>query len=153
MSQLVTGEAVALDLRAAALPSRVVAGLLDGLLLDSGGETVLERSFLRLMREADLPRPRTQVVQRHDDVHVARVDFLFEAERIVVELRDRMGAAGPADTPSAQPWRAQVHEALVGLGWSAKDADAAIERVAPEVGADADVSTILRDALRTMARR
>ena len=75
------------------------------------------------------------------------------AERIVVELRDRIGAAGPADTPSAQPWRAQVHEALVGLGWSAKDADAAIERVAPEVGADADVSTILRDALRTMARR
>ena len=32
MSQLVTGEAVALDLRTAALPSRVVAGLLDGLL-------------------------------------------------------------------------------------------------------------------------
>ena len=32
MSQLVTGEAVALDLRTAALPSRFVAGLLDGLL-------------------------------------------------------------------------------------------------------------------------
>ena len=32
MSQLVTGEAVALDLRTAALPSRVVAGLLDGVL-------------------------------------------------------------------------------------------------------------------------
>ena len=32
MSQLVTGEAVALELRTAALPSRVVAGLLDGVL-------------------------------------------------------------------------------------------------------------------------
>ncbi len=32
MSQLVTGEAVALDLRPAALPSRVVAGMLDALL-------------------------------------------------------------------------------------------------------------------------
>ena len=32
MSQLVTGEAVALDLRPAALPSRLLAGLLDGLL-------------------------------------------------------------------------------------------------------------------------
>ena len=32
MSQLVTGEAVALDLRTAALPSRFVAGLLDGLI-------------------------------------------------------------------------------------------------------------------------
>ena len=31
MSQLVTGEAVALDLRTAALPSRVVAGMLDAL--------------------------------------------------------------------------------------------------------------------------
>ena len=31
MSQLVTGEAVALDLRTAALPSRMVAGLVDGL--------------------------------------------------------------------------------------------------------------------------
>lgn len=42
MSQLVTGEAVALDLRAAALPSRVVAGLIDtaaqfGILLLFGG--------------------------------------------------------------------------------------------------------------------
>ncbi len=32
MSQVVTGEAVALDLRTAALPSRLVAGLVDGLL-------------------------------------------------------------------------------------------------------------------------
>ena len=32
MSQLVTGEAVALDLRTAALPSRLLAGVLDGLL-------------------------------------------------------------------------------------------------------------------------
>ena len=32
MSQLVTGEAVALDLRTAALPSRVVAGIVDGVL-------------------------------------------------------------------------------------------------------------------------
>jgi len=31
LSQLVTGEAVALDLRTAALPSRMVAGLVDGL--------------------------------------------------------------------------------------------------------------------------
>ena len=52
-------------------PTQRGARLLDGLLLDSGGETVLERAFLRLIREADLPRPRTQVVQRHDDVHVA----------------------------------------------------------------------------------
>jgi hypothetical protein len=78
-------------------PTQRGARLLDRLLLDSGGETVLERAFLRLMREADLPRPRTQVVQRHDDVHVARVDFLFEAERIVVEVSGQLGHSSPSE--------------------------------------------------------
>src|SRR5206468_3248910 len=53
------------------------------------------------------------------------------AERLVVELRDRIGpatdstatgsaAGGPAPV---QPWRDQVGQALVGLGWSAREAD------------------------------
>ncbi len=33
---------------------------LDFLLVDSGGESVLERKFLTLVREAGLPRPKTQ---------------------------------------------------------------------------------------------
>lgn len=75
------------------------------------------------------------------------------AERIVVELKDRVGAAATASTaPAAAAWRDQVHEALVGLGWSAKDADAAIDRVADGVGEDPDISAILRDALRSMDR-
>jgi very-short-patch-repair endonuclease len=84
-------------------PTQRGARRLDDLLLDSGGETVLERAFLRLMREAELPRPRTQVVQRHDDVHVARVDFLFEAERIVVEVSGQLGHSSPRErTKDAQ---------------------------------------------------
>lgn len=75
------------------------------------------------------------------------------AERIVVELKDRVGAvAASAAAPAAAGWRDQVHEALVGLGWSAKDADAAINRVADGVGDDPDISTVLRDALRSMDR-
>lgn len=75
------------------------------------------------------------------------------AERIVVELKDRVGAvAASAAAPAASGWRDQVHEALVGLGWSAKDADAAIDRVADGVGDDPDISTVLRDALRSMDR-
>ena len=52
------------------------------------------------------------------------------------------------------PWRDQVHEALLGLGWSARDADAALERVAAEIepGATPDVSTVLRDALRSLSK-
>lgn len=76
------------------------------------------------------------------------------AERIVVELKDRVGVVAATAT-GAGTWRAQVHEALVGLGWSARDADAAIERVAGP-GTDGtdppDVSTVLRDALRSMDR-
>lgn len=74
------------------------------------------------------------------------------AERIVVELKDRVGAVTTTTAPSAAAWRDQVHEALVGLGWSAKDADASIERVAADVGEAPDVSAILRDALRSMDR-
>ena len=75
------------------------------------------------------------------------------AERIVVELKDRVGAvASSTVSPAGPAWRDQVHEALVGLGWSAKDADAAIERVADDVGPDPDISAVLRDALRSMDR-
>lgn len=75
------------------------------------------------------------------------------AERIVVELKDRVGTVSTSTSaPAASQWRDQVHEALVGLGWSARDADAAIERVAADVSGTPDVSTILRDALRSMDR-
>lgn len=75
------------------------------------------------------------------------------SERIVLELKDRIGAVASSTAPVVSAaWRDQVHEALVGLGWSTKDADAAIERVAADAGDDPDVSTVLRDALRSMDR-
>jgi Holliday junction DNA helicase RuvA len=75
------------------------------------------------------------------------------AERIVVELKDRVGVTSKVISGSPV-WREQVHEALLGLGWSARDAEAALERVAAELAPDAtpDVSTVLRDALRTLAK-
>ncbi len=75
------------------------------------------------------------------------------AERIVLELKGRVGVTTTM-AAGAPAWRAQVHEALLGLGWSARDADAALDGVAAELpaGAMPDVSTILRDALRSLAR-
>lgn len=75
------------------------------------------------------------------------------AERIVVELKDRVGVATLVAT-GVPAWRDQVHEALLGLGWSARDAEAALERVAAgiEPGTTPDVSTVLRDALRTLSK-
>ena len=83
------------------------------------------------------------------------------AERLVLELRDKVGAVrgsgvGPASgAPTSgpggrEPWRGQVTEALVGLGWSAKQAGDAVERVAATAPADADIAAYLRLALREL---
>lgn len=70
---------------------------LDALLPDSGGHTPLERAFLRLVREAGLPRPVTQVVHRQGSRTIARVDFVFEEQGFVVEVSGRLGHASDAE--------------------------------------------------------
>lgn len=81
------------------------------------------------------------------------------AERLVLELRDKLGVAAgdTAGSASAGPgtdeqWRSQVREALVGLGWNAKQADGALDTVAPQAAADAGVSALLRAALQELGR-
>ena len=77
------------------------------------------------------------------------------AERIVLELKDRIGATTTvAASGGVAAWRAQVHEAMVGLGISAKDAESALDQVAAAVepGHEPDSSTALRDALRTLSK-
>lgn len=54
-------------------------------LVDTGGESRLERTFLRLCREAGLPRPALQVTYRNDGRTIARVDAEFPGN-LVVEL-------------------------------------------------------------------
>jgi very-short-patch-repair endonuclease len=71
--------------------------LLDRLLLDTGGETILERRFLALVRNADLPRPETQRRIRSEGRHVARVDFCWNDVHVVVEVTGRLGHSNPAD--------------------------------------------------------
>jgi len=81
------------------------------------------------------------------------------AQRIILELKDRIGAPTGSRTatpvaPAVDPWREQVHQGLVGLGWSAKEADAAVEVVAPEAETTTtpDVGALLRAALRTLSK-
>ena len=74
------------------------------------------------------------------------------AERIILELKDRVGPAVAVSLPGGGAWRDQVRDALQGLGWSTRDADAAVEAVAADADAGADVPTLLRSALRTLAR-
>lgn len=79
------------------------------------------------------------------------------AQRIVLELTDRLGDAqgpGTARAPAATAASAQVVEALVGLGWSVKQADEAVAAVSPVGGpaADPDVAGVLRAALAHLGR-
>ena len=85
--------------RLTALGRRGRAGvqLLDTVLVDAGGHSVLERKFLHLVRVAGLPRPRTQVVFTHDRRTVARVDFLFPEHDLVVEVSGRLGHSSPTE--------------------------------------------------------
>ncbi len=67
------------------------------LLLDSGGESYLERRFLRLMRERGLPRPEPQVVMRPHGQRVIRVDFRFPGTSVIVEVSGKHGHASDPD--------------------------------------------------------
>ena len=92
------------------------------------------------------------------------------AERLILELRDRLGTtsvdtqlddAAPTSLPAVTavaPWRNQLASALVGLGWTGKEADAAIVQLAPladeQVTAtgSVEVAVLLRQALRLLGR-
>jgi len=87
------------------------------------------------------------------------------AQRIVLELTDRLGAPSTRPVSSGSPatvvapWRDQVLDALVGLGWPAKPAADAVESVvgsgAVDLDADGappDMAQVLRAALRQLGR-
>jgi Holliday junction DNA helicase RuvA len=82
------------------------------------------------------------------------------AQRIILELRDRIGLPGqsvsqPAPAgPRPHDWQGQVQAGLVGLGWSTKEADRAVADVAPEAEemGSPDVARLLRSALRSLSK-
>lgn len=78
------------------------------------------------------------------------------AERLVVELRDRVGAipaAGSRAPSSGGAVRGQVVEALVGLGFAARQAEQAVEAVMADDGAPTTATAdVLRSALTRLSR-
>jgi holliday junction DNA helicase RuvA len=116
-----------------------------------------------------------QAVAAEDVVALTRVPGIGRkgAQRLVLELAGRLGPVGDGAGQAAadgvgQPggtgrlgggraatWRDQVRGGLVNLGWQARDADAAIAVIEPDV-ADAagdgavDVAMALRAALRAL---
>lgn len=79
------------------------------------------------------------------------------AERLVLELRDRIGSAsGALDGGWGGPagaWTDQVRQALVGLGWTSAQADQAVAAVAETVeGEPPPVPVLLKQAIRLLGR-
>ena len=80
------------------------------------------------------------------------------AQRMVLELKGKLGAPGASaggeapSQPADDGWQGQVRDALVGLGWAAKVADDAVEKVAPAPGEPVDVPAVLRAALQRLGR-
>ncbi|MDQ3150672.1 MAG: Holliday junction branch migration protein RuvA [Actinomycetota bacterium] len=77
------------------------------------------------------------------------------AERLVVELRDRVGAitaAGSRAPSGGGAVRGQVVEALVGLGFAARQAEQAVEAVLADSETASETADVLRSALTRLSR-
>ena len=86
------------------------------------------------------------------------------AQRIVLELKDRLGRRprrrGDRRPAARRPagWRDQLHGALLGLGWSSREADEGVASAAPyaeeatAAGEPPDVGALLKVALRSLSR-
>ncbi|MFN8194231.1 MAG: Holliday junction branch migration protein RuvA [Nocardioidaceae bacterium] len=120
----------------------------------SGVGPKLAQSMLAVLPPDDL----RGAVAAEDVKTLTRVPGIGQkgAQRIILELKDRVGAPvgrGSGVAPVvAGGWRDQVHQGLVGLGWSARDADRAVDTVAPEAGDAPDVAALLRAALRSLSK-
>jgi len=145
-----------------------------------------ERSLFELLQTANGVGPRLAqaVLAIHPPrevrraVSMADVKALMQvpgigkkgAERLILELRDRLGvttsdttfdgpvpAGLPAVTPVA-PWKDQLTSALVGFGWSVKEADGAIAQLVPvadeQIAANGsvEIAILLRQALQLLGR-
>jgi Holliday junction DNA helicase RuvA len=107
------------------------------------------------------PRELRRAIATADYVALTKVPGIGRkgAERIVVELRDRIG---PVDGGSASldvtgitavaPWRDQLAHALAGLGFSGKEAADAIDVVSADAGDSPDVSVLLRRSIQLLGR-
>ncbi|MCA2214716.1 Holliday junction branch migration protein RuvA [Jidongwangia harbinensis] len=79
------------------------------------------------------------------------------AERLVLELRDRVGPVfAGADAPAgvlAGTWPDQVRQGVIALGWSAAQADQAVAAVAETIDGEVPpVPVLLRQAIRLLGR-
>ena len=130
-------------------------GLFELLQTASGVGPKVAQSMLAVLPPDDL----RAAVAGEDVKTLTRVPGIGQkgAQRIILELKDRIGAPSGRRTPggaasTAGGWRDQVHQGLVGLGWSAREAEKAVDAVASDADDAPDVGALLRAALRTLSK-
>ncbi|HEY2669974.1 MAG TPA: Holliday junction branch migration protein RuvA [Rugosimonospora sp.] len=82
------------------------------------------------------------------------------AERLVLELRDKIGPValggsldGAGAPVGANAWPEQVRQGLIGLGWTASQAEQAVASVAESLDGEVPpVQVLLRQAIRLLGR-
>jgi holliday junction DNA helicase RuvA len=140
-----------------------------------GFGTAAERELFELLQTASGVGPRlaqaalavhSPSVVRHaiatgDTATLTRIPGVGKkgADRLVLELKDKIGAVPVSATDEAAAagrppaWRDQVAQGLQALGWSAKDAAAAVTKLDAEADTDdVDVPTLLKQAIRLLGR-
>ncbi len=128
-----------------------------------------DRDFFRLLIEqvsgvgpklaltllSRLPRPNLEAAIRHGDVAVlAKCQGIGKktAERLVLELRGKLGPATSGDGPftptvPTTPPRQDAVAALLALGYKLEEAEKAVARAAARLGPDAATDALVRQAL------
>lgn len=135
-------------------------GVFELLQSASGVGPKVAQAMLGVMRPDELRR----AIGGGDLAALTRVPGIGKkgAERIVVELRDRIGpplhttasesATTPSQPASESAWMTPLTEALVGLGWSSREAEAAVLEVEPLAREGAALPDLLKAALRSLRR-
>ena len=80
------------------------------------------------------------------------------AQRLILELKEKVKNFSSTHSKelSSASWREQLFEALIGLGFTSKDTDEAMDLVSAHFGselASTDVSALLKFALQTRGRK
>jgi Holliday junction DNA helicase RuvA len=103
------------------------------------------------------PEELRSAIAAQDNAALERVPGIGKkvASRIILELKDKFGGGYRSKSSLSGPWRTQVIGALTGLGYSAKEAESALDEVLSNFGrapTEADLPEMLKLALAQSRR-
>lgn len=120
----------------------------------SGIGPKVAQSALSIFDEREL----ASAIAHEDLVTLERIPGLGKkgVARLVLELKEKVEhLAGTLSSNSGAAWRASLSSALMGLGYSQKECDAAMDKVSVELGAAAittGLPDLLKSALQNLGR-